>query len=83
MTGRDFPVVESVVESVVTVSAPCDPVGVADIAERLGVSKITVHKWTERGTDDFPKARWKRSGVSLWNQPTVEAWARRTGRLSS
>ena len=56
----------------------CDPVGVADIAERLGVQTQTVAMWRYR--DLLPEPEWTISGQPAWNWPTIEAWAKETGR---
>lgn len=57
----------------------CDPVGVADIAIRLGVKRQTVAAWNHRGL--LPEPEWERAAGPLWNWPAIEAWARETGRL--
>jgi predicted site-specific integrase-resolvase len=56
-----------------------DPVGVRDIAERLGVKQQTASVWRHRGL--LPKPDWHASGLPLWNWPKIEEWARETGRL--
>ena len=56
-----------------------DPVGTAEIAERLGVQRNTVQVWRKRGVLLEPKSI--ASGVALWDWPDVEAWARATGRI--
>lgn len=57
----------------------CDPVGVVDIAERLGVKRQTVAMWNLRGL--LPPPEWMVSKAPCWNWPDVERWARETGRL--
>jgi hypothetical protein len=57
----------------------CDPVGVAEIARRLGVKRQTAGMWRVRQL--LPPPRWTISGQPAWNWPDVEAWARETGRL--
>ena len=57
---------------------PCEPVGMSEIGERLGVRAQTVAMWKLRGV--LPEPRWQVSGNPAWNWPDIEAWARRTGR---
>lgn len=56
-----------------------DPVGVGDIAQRLGVARVTVDAWRKRGR--LPEPRWRVGGRPAWNWPDVAAWAEATGRL--
>ena len=56
-----------------------EPVGPVEIAERLGVARATVDTWRQRGV--LPAPDWHVSGRPLWDWPTVESWARDTGRL--
>lgn len=56
-----------------------DPVGVADIAGRLGVKQQTVAQWKLRGL--LPRPRWTVSGTPVWQWADVAVWARETGRL--
>lgn len=56
----------------------CDPVGIAEIAERLGVKRPTVDIWRTRGV--LPDPRWEVGGRPAWNWPDVLAWARATNR---
>ena len=56
-----------------------EPVGLAEIAERLGVQRRTVDRWRERGV--LPDPTWTVGGRPAWDWPVIEAWARRTGRL--
>ncbi|MCA1571987.1 MAG: DNA-binding protein [Chloroflexi bacterium] len=53
----------------------CDPVGLRDIADRLGVPRPTVKGWNLRRL--MPSPRWTASGVPLWNWPDVERWLER------
>ena len=57
-----------------------DPVIVStrDIANRLNVAHRTVYQWRNRGI--FPDPDLK-DAPPLWDWPTVEAWAKETGRL--
>ncbi len=56
-----------------------DPVGVREIAQRLGVARGTVAVWHHRGL--MPKPRGEVSGSPAWHWPEIEKWARKTGRL--
>lgn len=58
----------------------CEPVGLAEIADRLGVSSQTPYMWRHRGL--LPEPSWIVSGAPAWNWPDVERWAKETGRLS-
>jgi hypothetical protein len=60
---------------------PADPVGELEIADRLGVTAHTLHQWVHEGL--LPEHRWTVSGRPAWNWPTIETWARETGRLSA
>jgi len=64
----------------VTSRAEVDPVGLAEIAERLGVPRRNVDRWRERGV--LPAPRWTVGGRPAWDWPEIEEWARATGRLS-
>jgi hypothetical protein len=56
-----------------------EPVGVVDIAERLGVRQQTVAMWHYRGL--LPVATWSVSRQPAWNWPDIQRWAEATGRL--
>lgn len=56
------------------------PVGVADLAARLGVEAQTARNWRTRGV--LPAPDWTVSGSPVWRWATIEAWARETGRLT-
>lgn len=56
-----------------------DPVGLMEIADRLGVDRKTPVRWRQRGV--FPEPRWTVSGAPAWNWPDIEEWARKTGRI--
>lgn len=66
---------------------PWWPVGIADIAERLGVSVNTVMGWRRRSVSEwvnvpkFPEPAGQISGRDWWWWKHVEDWARETGRL--
>ena len=55
-----------------------DPVGLAEIAQRLGVARQTVDNWRFRG--DLPAPTWTVGGRPAWDWPVIAAWAQRTGR---
>ena len=57
-----------------------DPVGTADIAERLGVKQQTVAMWKYRGL--LPEPRWTVSGLPAWEWSDIEKWAKSTGRIT-
>lgn len=60
----------------------CDPVGVAEIADRLGMKRKTLDMIRYRGGDNaLPPARWAVGGWPAWEWITdVVPWAVRTGR---
>lgn len=59
---------------------PDDLVGAAEIAQRLGTHKQTVHLWRRRNLGfPAPIAELERALIFDWTE--VEAWARETGRL--
>lgn len=59
-------------------SATTEPVGLAEIAERLGVKRGTVDVWRRR--DRLPEPRWTVGGRPAWDWADIVAWAERTGR---
>lgn len=61
-------------------NSAADPVGVREIAERLGVRQQTVAQWKYKGL--MPDAPWVVSGYPCWPWDQIEQWARRTGRIS-
>lgn len=54
-------------------------VGVAEIAEMLGVTRQRVHQLTRLA--DFPEPVAVLSAGHIWSREDVERWARQTGRL--
>lgn len=54
------------------------PVGLAEIAERLGVERSTADMWRHRGV--LPEPRWTVGGRPAWDWADIAAWARETGR---
>ena len=57
-----------------------DLVGVAEIAQLLGVSRQYVHKLI-RQSDDFPAPVATISAGLIWMRKDVAAWAKRQGRM--
>jgi predicted DNA-binding transcriptional regulator AlpA len=55
-------------------------VGVAEIAEMLGVTRQRVHQLTK--APEFPRPVAELSAGSIWAREDVERWARASGRLS-
>lgn len=55
------------------------PVGIPEIAERLGVGRPTVDQWIQR--ELLPPRDWTVGGRPAWNWPTIRNWAQATGRL--
>lgn len=55
-------------------------VGAAEIAQRLGVVRDTVHLWRRRHAD-FPAPVAELEQAMVWYWPDVEAWAKASGRL--
>ena len=51
----------------------CDPVGLKEIAERLGVRRGTVDIWHHRGL--LPAPKWTVGGRPAWSWRTIEKWA--------
>ena len=56
-----------------------DPVGEAEIADRLGVKTRTVNVWRQRGLLPEPEGQVSRRPV--WRWKTIHEWATITGRL--
>ena len=56
-------------------------VGVAEIAEMLGVSRQRVHQLVRAKTIGFPRPVAELSAGAIWAREDVEKWARKTGRL--
>ena len=54
-------------------------VGVAEIAQMLGVTRQRVNQLVRE--PDFPAPEAKLTAGRIWKRVDVEAWARRTGRL--
>lgn len=52
--------------------------GPGEIAERFGVTKMTVAKWQHR--EDFPEPDAVLRIGPVWRKSTIDRWAIRTGR---
>jgi hypothetical protein len=62
-------------------SAPMDdPVGVTEIARRIGVSGSDVDRWRVREAD-FPAPDRTVAGQPAWEWDAIERWAKTTGKL--
>lgn len=57
-----------------------DLVGIAEVAELLGVSTQRVDQLA-RDHDDFPEPVAELAAGRIWERADVEAWAKATGRL--
>jgi predicted DNA-binding protein YlxM (UPF0122 family) len=57
-------------------------VGVAEIAELLGVSRQRVDA-ISRTHEDFPQPEAELASGRIWRRDLVEEWARRRGRLGA
>ncbi len=55
-----------------------DPVGLAEIAQRLNVQRQTAKDWKARKL--LPPSKWIVSGSPAWDWRDIEKWARATGR---
>lgn len=56
------------------------PVGMPEIAKRLGVAGTTVQQWRYR--ELLPDPWWTVGGGPAWPWWVIESWAQRTGRLT-
>lgn len=54
------------------------PVGIPEVAEKLGVKRATVDQWIQR--EIFPAPDWTVGGRPAWDWSTVRRWAEETGR---
>jgi predicted DNA-binding transcriptional regulator AlpA len=58
-----------------------DLVGVAEIAERLGLGTSIVHDWRRRHSE-FPQPVLRLRMGFIWSWTEVAAWAKQSGRLN-
>lgn len=54
------------------------PVGIIEIAEKLGVKRATVDQWLQR--DLLPEPDWTVGGRPAWEWSSIARWAQETGR---
>ena len=61
-----------------------DLVGTAEIASRLGFSRVQSVHYCYRSDPNFPAPVFDGGnyGAKVWNWPDVESWAQDTGRLA-
>jgi predicted DNA-binding transcriptional regulator AlpA len=59
-----------------------DLVGVAEIADRLGLGTSVMHDWRRRHPE-FPEPVLRLKMGLVWSWSEVAAWAKQTGRLES
>lgn len=59
---------------------PCQPVGIPEIADRLGVTRDAVNQWRKRNLG-FPAPAWTVGGRPCWAWQDVHQWAKTTGRV--
>lgn len=57
-----------------------DPVGVAEIQDRMGVVRGTVNEWRVRPNVGFPEPRWSVGRRAVWDWTDILAWCEQTGR---
>lgn len=50
-----------------------EPVGIVEIAERLGYPRPTIDQWRARGI--FPEPKGLVGGRPAWDWPDIQAWA--------
>ena len=62
--------------------AGMEPVGLAEIAARLGVTRKTADQWRARGLLPDPEPTTV-GGRPWWRWAVIEQWAQDTGRLAS
>jgi predicted DNA-binding transcriptional regulator AlpA len=52
--------------------------GIAEIAELLGVARNTAWRWSQR--EEFPPPGKHLASGPIWDRADVERWARKSGR---
>jgi len=57
-----------------------DLVGVAEIAQRLGMGTSVVHDWRRRH-EEFPEPVLRLRMGLVWSWKEIASWAKQTGRL--
>jgi hypothetical protein len=57
---------------------PDEPVGLEELAARLGVERDTADKWRTRGV--LPQPTWRVGGRPAWRWAVIVQWVRETGR---
>lgn len=57
---------------------PDEPVGLGEVAARLGVPRVTVDTWRTR--DVLPQPTWRVGGRPAWRWNALVQWVRETGR---
>ncbi len=57
-------------------------VGVAEVADMLGLTRQRVHQLAQDENADFPKPAAVLSAGVIWERKSVEEWAKRSGRLA-
>lgn len=63
-----------------TTTCKCSAVGLAQIAEHLGVKRKTANMWKTR--DLLPEPQWRVGKDPAWCWPhQIQPWARKTRRL--
>lgn len=58
-----------------------EPVGIKELADRVGTTRKTVDTWRERPGAKFPSPRWVVGGRPAWDWCDIEEWGVATGRL--
>lgn len=56
-----------------------DPVGLAQIADRLGRPYNTVKKWRQRYAESWPKPRGMVGNVDWYEWEDIKEWCRKMG----
>lgn len=59
--------------------AAVELVGLAELVDRLGTTRLTVDSWRARGR--LPEPEYVVGGRPAWRWSTIKRWAERSGRL--